>query len=284
MNIKPIQQRLQQYSIGSDTERMQALREITQEIVLAALGRGEFFKYALFQGGTCMRIFHGLNRFSEDLDFILRKPDPGFVMKDHLVLLTQELAAFGYVPEIIDREKSDATVRKLFIKDESLGKLVILRNTNRSVRLPAIKIKLEIDTNPPAGSGSELKYLDFPFVSAVAVQDLPSLFAGKIHALLCREYVKGRDWYDLIWYTGRSCPINFAFLTAAIDQTGPWQGHGIIVDHSWVVENLKKKIQSLEWKQVADDVRRFVPVFDQPSLNLWSADLFIDRLPRIPRD
>ena len=284
MSVQMIQQRLQSYNCKTELEEQQAIREITQEVVLAALGRGDFFKYALFQGGTCLRIFYGLNRFSEDLDFILLEPDSDFGLQDHLRHLSDELAAFGYNIEITDRSKADMAVKKAFLKDNSLGKVINLHHRNQTGPMPKIRIKLEVDTNPPAGGNKSLEYLDFPFVSAVAVQDKPSLFAGKIHALLCREYVKGRDWYDFIWYTSYGIDINYEFLSSAMTQQGPWKEQKIKIDKSWVFEQLEKKIKSLDWKQAAEDVRQFVKASEQPSLDLWSESLFLKQLDKLKRD
>jgi hypothetical protein len=138
-----------------------------------------------------------------------------------------------------------------------------------------------VDTNPPSFSGHELQYLDFPFVSSVAVQDRPSLFAGKLHALLCREYIKGRDWYDFIWYTGNRTSINYDFLTSAINQLGPWQGQSIVVDKEWLLNELEQKIHLVNWKQAAEDIRRFVRAAEQPSLDLWSKELFFGQLEKL---
>lgn len=281
MSVQIIQQRLSNYNCKSDIEEQQALREITQEIVLAALGRGDFFKHVLFHGGTCLRIFYGLNRFSEDLDFMLRKNNPEFRLKDHIKLLTDELTAYGYQIEISDRDQLERTVKKVFLKDNSLGKVIELRHARQTGPRSRIRIKLEVDTNPPAGSGFELKYLDFPFVSSVAVQDMPSLFAGKLHALLCRDYIKGRDWYDFIWYTANRSSINYHFLTSAINQFGPWENQGITVDKGWLLTQMERKIVSINWQQAADDVRCFVRVTEQPSLDLWSRELFLGQLDKL---
>lgn len=281
MSVRMIQQRLLNYNCKTDVEEQRAIREITQEVVLAALGRGDFFKHALFQGGTCLRIFYGLNRFSEDMDFILREATPDFQLKDHIKRLIDELAAYGYNIEITDRDKADATVKIAFLKDDSLGKVIDLRHANQTGPMAKIRIKFEVDTNPPSGSGHELKYLDFPFVSSVAVQDRPSLFAGKIHALLCREYIKGRDWYDFIWHTGNRTGINYDFLTSAINQIGPWQGQSITINKAWLLNELKRTITSMNWKQAAEDVRRFVRVEEQPSLDLWSKELFLGQLDKL---
>ena len=283
MSVQIIQQRLLSYNCKTDIEEQQAIREITQEVVLAALGRDDFFKHALFQGGSCLRIFYGLNRFSEDLDFILQKPAPDFQLKNYLRYLTDELSAYGYNIEITDREKADSTIKKAFLKDGSLGKVIHLRHSKQTGTPAKIRIKLEVDTNPPLGSGYELQYLDFPFVSAVAVQDKPSLFAGKIHALLCRNYIKGRDWYDFIWYTSQGIGINYEFLASAINQIGLWQNRNVKTDKIWVLGELEKKITSLNWKQVSDDVRPFIRSNEQASLNLWSKELFLGQLRKLKR-
>jgi predicted nucleotidyltransferase component of viral defense system len=281
MSIQIIRQRLLNYDCKTDIEEQQAIREITQEVVLAALGRSDFFKYALFQGGTCLRIFYGINRFSEDMDFILRKPNHDFQLKPYLCHLTDELSAYGYNLEVVDRSHAGAIVKKAFLKDGSLGKIIELQYASHTGSTAKIKIKLEIDTNPPAGSRHELKYLDFPFVSSVSVQDKPSLFAGKIHALLCRDYIKGRDWYDFIWHTSNRIEINYDFLSSAINQTGPWQNQTINTDKTWLLNELEKKINSINWKQATADVQRFIRTNEQASLTLWSRELFSGLLDKL---
>ena len=281
MSIKMIQERLNSYDCKSEIEEEQAIREITQEVALAALGRTDFFKHAVFQGGTCLRIFYGLNRFSEDMDFILKEPDRSFELKPHVHALTDELTAYGYNIEVADRSKMDVAVRKAFLKDDSIGKVLQLNYGSQTGLLRKIRIKFEVDTNPPSGSELEIKYHDFPFVSSVVVQDKPSLFAGKVHALLCRNYIKGRDWYDFLWYTSQGVKINYQFLSSALNQQGPWQGQNVHVDLSWCRSQLEKAIKSMDWKATALDVRRFVRVAEQPSLDLWSKDLFLAQLEKL---
>ena len=275
MSVKMIQDRLDSYGCQSTLEEEQALREISQEIVLAALGRTDFFQKAGFQGGTCLRIFHGLNRFSEDLDFALQEPDASFELGPYLDALTRELTAYGYGLEMNDRSKLDQAVRMAFVKDDSLGNLLRLNYKPATGPLRKLRIKLEVDTNPPAGAEFETKYLDFPFPSAVCVFDMPSLFAGKLHALLCREYLKGRDWYDFIWYTARKTPANYALLSAALNQMSPWQSQDVQVNQAWCVEQLRTKIESTDWEHARDDVRRFVKPNELPSLDLWSREFFL---------
>jgi predicted nucleotidyltransferase component of viral defense system len=281
MSIKLIQERLNSYNCKSELEEEHAIREITQEVALAALSRTDFFKYGVFQGGTCLRIFYGLNRFSEDLDFILREPNSNFKLQPHLQSLSEELQAYGYNVDITDRSKTDITVRKAFIKDDSIGKVLQLNHAGKKSPFRKIRIKLEVDTNPPSGSQTEIKYLDFPFVSSVTVQDKPSLFAGKVHALLCREYIKGRDWHDFLWYTSQRIKINYRFLASALKQQGPWKGRDIDINLEWCMAELGKAIKSLDWKTTTEDVRRFVRVAEQPSLDLWSKELFLAQLEKL---
>ncbi len=278
MSTKIIQDRLDSYQCKTALEEEQALREITQEVALAALGRTDFFKFAAFHGGTCLRIFYGINRFSEDFDFLLKEPYQDFNLEPYLKSLSDELDAYGYKLETTDRSKADSAVKKAFIKDDSIGRILQLNHLRADRSMRKIRIKLEIDTNPPGGSNYEIKYLDFPFVSSVTIQDLPSLFAGKIHALLCREYTKGRDWYDFIWYAGRGVDINYQFLASALKQQGPWQGQELKVDKEWSTKTLHERICSLDWQEAKDDIRRFVRQNELASLELWGKELFLDRL------
>lgn len=275
MSVKMVQDRLDLYQCGSALEEDHAVREITQEIILAGLGRTDFFQKAAFQGGTSLRIFYGVRRFSEDLDFSLQKPDPSFGLKSYLAALTEELFAYGYDLETVDRSRADRAVRKAFLKDDSLGKLLHLQYRSKTGPLRKMRIKLEVDANPPAGGRFEMKFLDFPFASGVAVFDPPSLFAGKLHALLCRGYLKGRDWYDFIWYTSRRTPVNYELLTAGMNQTGAWKGKGIRTDRGWTVAQLKSKIESTDWELARKDVQEYIRREDLPSLKLWGRDFFL---------
>ena len=278
MNVKIIQEKLKEYQCRSSQEEELALREITQEVALSALFRTDFFKNAAFQGGTALRIFYGVNRFSEDLDFILKENNSNFSFDKYLKNLSLEFEAYGYKLEVTDRSNAGDIVKKAFLKDDSLGKILNLEylKVNRSMK--KIKIKLEVDTNPPQGSLFENKFLDFPFTFPVTMQDLPSLFAGKIHALLCREYVKGRDWYDFIWYMSKRAQINFEFLASALHQQGQWKGQAFIVDIDWCVDSLKEKVKTLAIEKVKNDIYRFVKPIEIKSIELWSNEMFLDRI------
>ena len=277
MSVHLLQSRLAAYACGSAIEEEQALREITQEIVLAALGRTNFFGKVGFHGGTCLRIFHGLNRFSEDLDFALNATDPGFNLLPYLDPVCTELTAYGYAFEVEDRSKSGQTVRKAFLKDDSVGKILRLNYRPGSGPLRKLRVKLEVDTRPPEGTRYDMRVLDYPFPSAVRTFDLPSLFAGKMHALLCRGYVKGRDWYDFIWYTAHRVTLNHRLLSAALRQQGPWKDSDLETDDAWCREQLAAVIESLDIKSAREDVRRFLRPNELPSLELWTRDLFLQQ-------
>jgi hypothetical protein len=144
-----------------------------------------------------------------------------------------------------------------------------------------LTIKLEIDCDPPAGSGFEYTYLDFPVDFEVCHQDMSSNFALKTHALLCRPYLKGRDWYNFNWYIAQGVTPNLLLLQNAIDQYGPWKGKGLVTDKAWLVKVLADKISSIKWKDAAADVERFVKPVEQKSLSLWSERFFMNKLQQI---
>ncbi len=284
MSIKIIQERFDDYHCSSQQEEENALREITQEVALAALSRGDFFKKAAFQGGTCLRIFYSLERYSEDLDFMLKKADQNFSFEPYIKNMAMEFQSYGYHLEVIDRSKAEDIVKKCFLKDDSLGKILNVTHLKGVTNMRKIKLKLEVDTNPPAGSSFENKFLDFPFPFSVTMQDRPSLFAGKSHALLCREYTKGRDWYDFIWYIGRRTKMNWELLSGAINQQGPWQGLNLKADRTWYMGEMSKRIEKIDWKAVKEEMARFLKPTAIAGLALWDKEFLLDRLQKLSAD
>lgn len=276
-----IQARLQSYRCETPLEEENALKEITQEIALFALSRAGFFSNAEFHGGTALRILHGLQRFSEDLDFALVKPDKQFQLQTYLKKLNLEFHAYGYDIECQDRSQADRVVQKAFIKDDSIGKVLLLQFPQLLRTPKKIRIKLEVDTHPPAGATTELKYLDFPAPFSVLAKDLSSSFAGKIHALLCREYVKGRDWYDYLWYVAHKIQPNYILLMHALQQMGPWKKQNLDIDKNWLVAELKKKIESVDWQATTQDIMRFIKTDEQASLTLWNKNFFLAQLEKM---
>lgn len=274
-----IQDRLDTYQVNHLEQEENALKEIAQEIILYSLSIAGLFEEALFQGGTSLRIIHKLPRFSEDMDFILRDKNARFDWQKYMNVIEEICKEYGIMPSISDRSKADNNIKKLFIKDDSFGQLINLHFKHHTQK--KILIKLEIDVNPPAGSIAEIKYLDFPLDFSVATQDLASSFAGKSHALLCRKYVKGRDWYDFLWYVSKGIKPNLLFLSNAIDQIGPWQGKGINVTPSWYFEKLNKKIKAINWEQAKADVERFLNERESLQLKLWEESFFLSKLEKL---
>jgi len=271
--IEIIQKQLESYNTTNPVEEEQATKEILQEVALYSLWRAKFFDVAAFQGGTSLRILHGLPRFSEDLDFILKTPDPEFEWQPYLDKLLEGLKEFGLQSEALDKSHMDQRIKKALLKDSSVSNQLDL-NFYRGQHNQKLTIKLEIDVNPPVESGFDYAYLDFPLDFEVCHQDLNSNFALKIHALLCRPYLKGRDWYDFNWYVKQSVSPNLPHLQAALYQYGPWQGEDIKVDMAWLRTALLKKVSMINWGQAKTDVTRFLNTAEQESLTLWSERFF----------
>lgn len=237
--------------------------------------RAEFFKYAAF-GGTCLRIVHGLNRFSEDLDFVSFKPHPDFQWSQFFHEIQMEFNGYGFQMEVKDRSKADNAVKKAFLKENSFGKVLKLIYERTVSDVQIVNIKLEIDSNPPLNSSFEPKVILFPEPFSIVVQDLPSLFGGNIYALLCREYIKGRDWFDFIWYVSRNTDINLLNLENALYQQEPWKGKALQIDKNWVKEKLKDKVETIDWEAAKNDVEIFLRKRQLRSLDLWKKDFFLD--------
>ena len=278
--IELIQERLASYNAANQLEEEYAVKEILQDIALYGLWRAGFFDIAAFQGGTCLRIVHGMGRFSEDIDFILKQPDPDFSWPVYLQGMVQCFEEFGLKSEILDKSRMDQRIKKAQIKDNSICHQLNLSFFREN---PAKKqtIKLEIDVDPPENSGFAYRYLDFPLDFEVCHQDLNSNFSLKIHALLCRPYVKGRDWYDFNWYVKQRVKPNLAHLQAALLQWGPWAGQEIQIDLKWLKQKLTEKIGRIDWQDAAMDVERFLRLQEQHSLKLWSVGFFLHKVEQL---
>lgn len=279
MSIDIIDQKLKTYKTSTIEDEEHALKEILQEIALYALATADFFEKAIFHGGTALRILYGLPRFSEDLDFLLKSPNLSFNWEPYIDAIISTCKEYGIQPKITDKSRVDNTVKKMFLKDDSIGKIIDLAFIHHPGK--KLKIKFEIDTNPPLGSILDMKYLEFPIDYSVVAQDLSSSFAGKCHALLCREYVKGRDWYDFSWYIAKKTSPNFIFLSNALDQQGPWSRQKNRITVAWFMNTMKQKIESLDWGKAASDVEPFLNIKDRQSLKLWGIDFFIGKLNKL---
>ncbi|MDO9318585.1 MAG: nucleotidyl transferase AbiEii/AbiGii toxin family protein [Gammaproteobacteria bacterium] len=281
--IEIIQQRLDSYKATNPVQEEQATKEIIQEIALYALWRAGFFEVAAFQGGTSLRILHKLPRFSEDLDFMLKEPDPDFAWSRYLKDLQTCFAEYGLKAEALPKDRMEQRIKKAVIKDSSISNQLKL-SFYKGQPGQKISIKLEIDVLPPAGSGYEYTFLEFPTDYEICHQDLGSNFALKIHALLCRPYLKGRDWYDFNWYIKQAVSPNLLHLRHALVQWGPWQGRDTLeVDMVWLKKTLLEKIESIDWKAAAVDVEPFLRSAELKSLELWSVRFFSQKLLQLVR-
>lgn len=269
-----LKERIKEYAPANAIEQENVLQELMQHYILASLSRAGLFSEAVFHGGTCLSIAYGMNRFSEDLDFLLKRANPDFKWKKYLERVLKDGAREGIHFEVKDRSKIKDPVKKIFLKTDSIGKVLFLELPYERDKRKIMRVKLEIDTNPPEGSGFETRYITFPSTAAITTQTLESGFGMKAHALLCRGYSKGRDWYDFVWYTSRKIVPDLNLTRNALYQQGPWAGQKIKITPRWLVERLRSRISELDWNTVRQDVQRFVPIREQDNLALWSMDFF----------
>ena len=278
-----IETMLWKYNPQNNEERENAIKEIIQEIALAGLSRGGFFEKAAFYGGTCLRIFYGLNRFSEDLDFALLKKDPNFKLTDYFPTLKKEFSSYGIEINVLEKGKnSNSEIQSVFIKGNTLILMMSFFPTNDDTRKiisnQMIKIKFEVDTDNPEGGIMETKFRMLPAPYEVKVFDESTLFAGKIHAIICRNYkshVKGRDYYDYLFYIGKGARFNLKYLENKLKNTGAIaQNEKLTLEK--VKEILKTRFETIDYESAKDDVSNFVN--DKNILKLWKKELFISTL------
>lgn len=274
-----IKEWIEEYNPKNEEEILAALREIMQEITLAGLSRTDFFEQAAFYGGTALRILYGLDRYSEDLDFSLLKPDLNFSIEPYLQSVLDEFKSLGLTVSIREKKKTKQTaIDSAFLKAETIWQEIILEDIIKETGVRSNKnmtIKIEVDRQPPLNFQTEEKLLIRPFSFYVKCYTRPSLFAGKMHALLFRKWsnrVKGRDWYDLEWYIKKGIPLDVThFLTRAKD-TNDWLDTNI--SNEQIIDLLDTKIKSVSFKNIKEDVIRFIP--NEDVLNIWSPKYFSD--------
>lgn len=248
-------------------DKINAQQEVMQQIALSGLQRGGFFEHAAFYGGTCLRIFHGLGRFSEDLDFTLTEKNLSVHLEDYFPSIIEAFKLTGREVEIKKKEKkSFGKVESAFLKDNTDVYDIAFR-TEKSIR-----VKIELDTDPPLDFGTEQKLLLKPFSFMVRCVTLPDLFAGKIHALIYRNWqnrVKGRDWYDFEWYVANKIPLDFNHLQKRIKEF-----NGLDITKEEFLDSLKERLASTDMSMVKQDVLRFLRT-DPHMLDIWSNDYFL---------
>ncbi len=276
---------LEKYDLSTADKTYEALREILQEIVLLGLSRAGFFDHALFYGGTALRILHGLDRFSEDLDFSLIAPDVNFDLSVYEDVVIEALHSFGF-EVTIQIKNSDNTIKSAFLKGNTSQHLLNIEAPADIVKAfgqgRLVKIKFEVDTQPPLDFETEKKTLLVPSPFILNTMTLPSLFAGKMHAILCRNWSsrpKGRDWYDLVWYISHGYEVDMKHLNARLQQNCDWQeNQGMTIpeelDKNYILELLKMRIKDLDITAAKRDVEVFIS--DKRVLELWSRDFFME--------
>jgi len=259
---------LSRYEIKTNDDYNNALHEVMQQIALAGLYRGGFFDHAAFYGGTCLRIFHQLQRFSEDMDFSLLEPNKDFKLEDYFTPIINEFTALGREVVINKKEKKNqSNIESAFLKDDTAIYNLQFR-TERNV-----KIKIELDINPPLGFSTESKLLLLPYSFMTRCYTMPSLYAGKMHALIFRKWnnrVKGRDWYDFEWYVRNNVALDFAHFC---ERTRQFENPTL---EQMSIESFKKllkdKIANTNIDLVKADVK---PFLKNPSeMDIWSTEYF----------
>ena len=274
-----IEQMIGRYEPASLYDRKNAMKEVIQEIVLCGLSRADFFKKAAFYGGTALRVFYGLDRFSEDLDFSLLKPDPVFELSAYFPALKKEAEAFGLRVDITEKEKNkNSNIQSAFLKGNTKEHLLKFYSDESLLSsVPSnevIKIKFEIDTDPPAYAGFEHRYRLQPAPYEISLYDAPSLFAGKVHAVICRAWqsrVKGRDLYDYVFYLSQGIPVNLRHLNARLVQSG-YIWSDLRCTEKDIKDILYDRFADIDYEQAKEDVLPFIK--DSSSLKLWNREFF----------
>ena len=271
---------LAKYERKSLDDDVNALREILQEVTLCGLWRAKFFEKAAFYGGTALRVLYGLDRFSEDMDFSLLAPNDHFDLSPYCAAVERELGAWGFAVTVEAKTKTanDSAIESAFLKANTRELLLSIDAGDQMAAeihgRRRLKIKVEVDTTPPPDFLTEARFLLQPVPFSVRVYDPPSLFAGKMHAVLCRRWqrrVKGRDWYDLVWYVGRATELDLGHLEARMRQSGHFSDKGPL-DETRFRSMLGERINSLDLDAARTDVERFL--IDQSTVSVWSREFF----------
>ena len=274
-----ITQMLAKYEIKNVDDEINALKEIIQEIVLSGLSRGNFFDVAAFYGGTALKIFHHLDRFSEDLDFALIEANSDFQLSSYFPYIERELKAYGLNLEVSTKEKiNESNITLAVVRGGTLEHILKFfpnrENNQYNYLLKKIKIKFKVDINPPSGANYEYKYKLLPSPHQIRIYDMSSLFAGKIHAILCRNWeirVKGRDLYDYVFFLANHTSVNLELIKNKLIASNYIDPNSLF-DISVLKKLLIAKFSVIDYKEAKEDVLPFIKDFQ--SLNLWSQDFF----------
>ena len=277
MNDSPLKTMIKNYPPSKISEQTK-IREVLQQTALLGLERHGFFEKAAFYGGTALRILYGLDRFSEDLDFTLLRPTQNFDFTPFLEGMQKELYSFGFELEVIKKTKTiETSILSAFLKMNTIELYLAIGDEKKSQSTnhnEKIQIKLEVDIDPPLQFRVENRLVANPSPFYVLTLHKSDLFAGKMHAILYRAWkgrVKGRDWYDLIWYIQNKIPLSLKHLEERLKQAGQLDSKATL-DRNQVVEMLLAKIQAIDWESAKADMRTFIP--DPERLGIWSSAFF----------
>ena len=270
---------LDRYDIVTQEDATRALREIIQEIALAGLFRGKFFTKAAFYGGTALRILYRLDRFSEDMDFSLLAPDSNFSLEPYHHFIVAELNSYGFDVEISTKDKKQNTsIESAFIKANTLNHLLKIDTVKyKNIGISnnqTLKIKFEIDIDPPLGFSTEAKFIKEPIPVSINCFVPSDLFAGKMHAVLCRSWgnrVKGRDWYDFVWYVRKNIPLNLHYLQSTMLNSQHINAHTKF-DKETFLELFDAKLNELDIELAKNDIIPFVK--DRSAIDCWTKPYF----------
>jgi predicted nucleotidyltransferase component of viral defense system len=277
---------LDRYECRRVEDYVRALREILQEVALLGLWRSKFFEKAAFYGGTALRMLYGLDRFSEDLDFSLLKPKSDFNLSRYVDALEREVRSLGFEVSVTRRDKTaQSQIQSAFLKANTLEHLLTVTRAEEVARqLPrgqVMRIKIEVDTDPPPGVDTENKFLLHPIPFSVRTFVLPDLFAGKMHAVLCRRWksrIKGRDWYDLVWYAAYHPQLHLTHLEQRMIQSGHLKD-GEHLTRERFFAHTSEAIEKVNVEQARKEAEPFVQ--NPEALAVWSKEFFRDVVGRI---
>lgn len=250
-----------------DVNEDNVLHEVMQQIALAGLARGGFFKKAAFYGGTCLRLLHDMHRFSEDMDFSLLEPDRNFRFEDYLPAVVEEFKLAGKDVEIKMKHKGPpSAIESAFLKESSDVFDIGFTAEKR------LKVKIEVDIDPPPKFSTEMKPVSSPRTFWARSYTLPDLFAGKVSAALFRKWkhrVKGRDWYDVAWFIAKRVPLDLAHLVERAKESAP---EADVSTPEKVIAAFNARIDSIDFENARMDVEPYV--MDKADLDIWCADFF----------
>lgn len=274
-----LRQLLGKYSAARVEDYDRALREIMQQVILLGLWRGRFFEHAAFYGGTALRLVHGLDRFSEDLDFSLLEPDSLFDLGGFRSSAVRELSAHGIEADAGSAEKPEgSSIQHLFLSANACSTMASAGAPQAVIsslpRERLLKVRLEVDVCPAPGFSTTPGYLLVPLPFQVRCYSLSDLHASKMHAVLCRRWrnrVKGRDWFDMVWFAANHPQLHLAHLDQKMRQSGDL-GSAEVLTEDLLRSKIDMAIDRLDVNAARREVEPFVT--DYTSLQIWSIDFF----------